>query len=50
MEKGHPEVLFLLGLVTAMEGGTSVRRGGLLFKWPHKSTKTVTRSQCRGFS
>ena len=33
-----------------VEGGTSVRRGRLLFKRPHKSTKTVTRSQCTGFS
>ena len=33
-----------------VEGGTNVRCGGRLFKRPYKSTKTVTRSQCRGFS
>ena len=42
LERRHLEVLFLLGLVTAVEGGTNVLRGGLLFKWPHKNSDPFT--------
>ena len=45
LEKGHSKVSFLLGVNDChalVEGGTSVRRGDLLIKWPHKNSDPFT--------
>ena len=50
LEKGHPKVSFILGLVTAMRWLKEKRAFAVKAHFSNGRTKILTRSQCRGFS